>query len=54
MAQLFPLKDTPNSIEVLLRASLTGLKKAGNRLPDKGYTLEGLTIDKDKFKEYWI
>lgn len=52
MAQLFPLKDTPNSIEVLLRASLTSFKKAGNRLPDKGYTIEGLTLDKDQYKEY--
>jgi hypothetical protein len=52
MAQLYPLKNTPSSIETLLRASFTGLKKAGKSLPDKGYTIEGLTIDKSQFKDY--
>lgn len=52
MAQLFPLQDVPSSIETLLRASLTGLKKPGNKLPEKGYTIEGLTIDKKQFAAY--
>lgn len=52
MAKLYPLKDIPSSVETLLRASLTGLKKPGSHLPDKGYTVEGLTIDKKQFEAY--
>lgn len=52
MAQLFPLKALPSSIETLLRASVTGVKKPGNSLPDKGYTLKGLTIDKKQYSAY--
>ena len=52
MATLYPLKEVPSSIETLVRASLTGLKRPGKKLPEKGYTIQGLTIDKKQFKEY--
>lgn len=52
MSQLFPLKKVPSSIETLLRASLTGLKKPGDRLPDKGYTLKGISIDKKQYDAF--
>lgn len=52
MAKLYPLSSIPSSIETLIRASLTGLKKPGSKLPAKGYTVQGLTIDKKQFDAY--
>ncbi|HZH68361.1 MAG TPA: MaoC/PaaZ C-terminal domain-containing protein [Chitinophagales bacterium] len=52
MAQLFPLKKAPGSLQTLFRASLTGLKKPGDRLPEKGYTIKGLTIDKKQYSDF--
>ncbi len=52
MAQLFPLKKAPSSIETLLRASLTGIKKPGDRLPEKGYSYAGLTVDKKQYAAF--
>ncbi|MCO5248243.1 MAG: hypothetical protein M9887_04755 [Chitinophagales bacterium] len=52
MTQLYPLKQLPGSAETLIRASLTGLKKTGTVLPDKGYTVKNIGIDKKQFQEY--
>ncbi|MCO5234005.1 MAG: hypothetical protein LC105_11490 [Chitinophagales bacterium] len=52
MAQLFPLNSLPSSIETLFRASITSIKKPGNTIPDKGYTIKNLAIDKKQYEGY--
>jgi len=52
MSTLFPLKNVPGSVETLLRASLTGIKKPGKILPEKGYTLAGLQADKQQLQAF--
>ena len=52
MTTLFPLQDMPGSVEALLRASVTAIKKPGSTLPDKGYTLAGISIDAKQFKSF--
>lgn len=52
MAQIYPLKNLPNSIETLLRASVTSFKKPGNGVPDKGYSYEGVSVDKKQYASY--
>lgn len=52
MTQLYPLTKLPGSAETLLRASLTGIKKPGTALPDKGYTVKNVSIDKKQYKAF--
>ena len=52
MTQLYPLTSFPSSAETLLRASLTGMKKPGTTLPDKGYTLQNVGIDDKQFQAF--
>jgi hypothetical protein len=52
MTTLFPLSSIPGSVETLLRASITGIKKPGKILPDKGYTLSGISADKSQLEAF--
>lgn len=52
MAKLFPLQQLPGSVETLLRAGMTGLKKPGTALPEKGYTVSGVGVDPKQFDAF--